>query len=829
MLLPFSIKKSAGVPVKAAVHRLIARGNAARDRSDWAEAIRAYREALQDRPDLAHIWVQLGHAAKEHGQHGDAERAYLRAAELKPADGDALVHLGHIAKLAGNLPEATRRYLRAVQADPNNSDAVSELHRLIARSTGHARESMVDLLRSNMADGPDEASSLDGALQRARRSLNEVLSNFGDAADLAPLRDAATFLAAIKRGKTGRQGGSDAGIALIFDASDLIAYFSSNRLPTGIQRVQIEAIAGALGAGNRLVRICCLINGRDDWLEVPLPHFRRLAQLSAKGGSRNDPDWLAALNKLHLALALAEPFEFPHGAYLINLGTSWSLQNYFLYLRHAKAKYGVRYIPFVHDFVPIMAPGHHVKDLTQDFISWAAGVFAHADHYLVNSEATKRDLLTVAATLGAKVDPEDVAVIPLDADFRKPEERRLGRQALSKWQLDGHPFVLMVGTIESRKGHIVALDAWLDLIQRHGARKVPKLVCVGRKGWLNDAVFQRLDRHDQLAKRVTLLSNLSDEELALLYRSCLFTIYPSLYEGWGLPITESLCYGKPVIASDNSSLPEAGGEFAVYVETGSSARLADAVEKLSFDAGYREGLAARVSAGFRPRTWQEVAHQIDTEVTRLAARGAGREAAFRAAPARLGAYYPITRNMATRIWPGIGSGEIFRAGLGWLWPDTWGCWTRPQGGELAIGLPERQGPLRVYMLLQGLPDHACSWRLQVKGRPSLAGVLGCGERKLVTFDYRAAADDGVLRMRLRGDRAGIIPMKTGGERDYLASVGLAGFFMHDADDAAARTALLEAMAFGTIDELSAYREPAAPDDTCSIEPDEWEDWDAWHR
>jgi glycosyltransferase involved in cell wall biosynthesis len=587
--------------------------------------------------------------------------------------------------------------------------------------------------------------------------------------------------------------------------------------------VQIEAITNALNAPDRLVRICCFIDGRDDWLEVPVAQFRHLTELSVRSGERNDPEWARALNTLHLTLMLATPFEFPEGAYLVNLGTSWWLHNYFLYVRAAQAKHNIKYIPFVHDFIPIMTPQHCVKGLTQDFISWAVGVFEHAACFLVNSEATKRDLLKVADILGQSVDPDDISVIALDADFRKPGTAVLEHRDLAKWALDDEPYVLFVSTIESRKGHTVAMDAWLELIQRHGARKTPRLVCVGKNGWLNDAVFQRLGQSDELAKRVTILSYLSDEDLSLLYRNCIFTIYPSLYEGWGLPITESLCYGKPVIAADNSSLPEAGGEFALYCETGSPLQLADAVEKTAFDKSFRTEWAQRITENFRPRTWSAIAQQIDDEIMRLAHERPENTSEATAPLVRLGGYHPITRNVATRIWPGIGSGEIFRMGLGWLWPDIWGCWTRPQGGELALGLPNGRTALRVYLLLKSVPNHETPWKLRIKGQPGLRGTLAIGEERWVSFDYPEADDGDVLRMKLRSEWSERITMNTGGtDKEYLAAVGLRGFFICEANDTASRTKFLEAASLGNVSDLDVYREII--DSTDGDEADEaWDD------
>ena len=800
-------KKSAGVAVTRPTHRHIMAGNAARSRRDWAASAAAYDAALKEAPGLAHIWVQFGHALKETGAAEKALRAYQRAVELRPADSDALLHLGHGFKMCGDMVNAARIYAQAVQADPTNLDAVTELHRIVAGSAGPARDVMVGLLKAVVLTQPE--AEPDTAAVRAAQALEAVLSQglaLGRPTAHDALQGALAALGELQSGSCAASPGPAAS-AVAFDISDLIGFFGHTRLPTGIQRMQIEVIANRIAASGGTIRICCYNDEREGWLDIPPAQFGSLAQLSLASGDRNAPEWIQALTRLHLHFALSEPLEFPPGSCIVTLGASWGHPNFFLSLRRHRSTSGLRYIPFVHDFVPIVMPQYHVRQLTEDFVAWVIGAFPHADAYLVNSEATKRDLLRVAGMLGTPVAPADVAVVPLDADFRKPGTAPRGPASPAPGGQAGlGPFVLMVATLEPRKGHLVALHAWQQLIRRRGRRSVPRLVCVGGKGWMNEAVHELLARDKVLAERVTLLSNLSDTALAELYQACQFTIYPSLYEGWGLPITESLCYGKPVIASDVSSLPEAGGAFAVYFKAGSADGLADAAERMSFDAAYREAAGARIANGFRPRTWRDVAVQIETEITRLAVRDRPTPASL---PAQLGAYYPVARTEHTRIWRGLGSGEIVRAGSGWLWPEAWGCWTRLGGGDLDLPLPPSRGPLQVALSLRNLPDCTTAWTVRASGVADLAGTLLPGERRWVRFQVDASPSSRTLRVRLAGDEARLVPVKSGSaRRDGMASVGLEGFHVHAVADDRAGTAFLEAVAFGELDELDAYREPS---------------------
>lgn len=747
----------------------VAHGDAARARKDWPTAAAAYRAAVEDQPGLAAIWVQLGHALKEQGALDGAYEAYGRAAALLRDDAETQVYMGHLAKHMGKPDASIGHLLRAHHIGGIALQESNELLWLMANRSG-GRSKLVRLLKREIEDLPPRKSEAP-FLTQLRAILTEDMGATEQRASARP--------------------------TLVFDISDLISYFANARLPTGIQRVQIETIEGALQRhGDHDIRLCCFIDGRDEWLELPLEQMRLISRLSTAGGDRSDPAWVAALARLKLFLSLTHAFEFPQGATLINLGTSWWLQNYFLFVRHAKATKGIRYIPFVHDMIPIMAPEHCVRGLTQDFISWVIGVFDHADHFLVNSDATMRDLITVAATLGHDIDPADVAVIPLDADFRKPEARLLGDDALDIWSLKPGRFVLFVSTIESRKGHLVAFDAWADLIARHGADVVPQLVCVGNRGWLNDKIYTRLAEDPVLGAKVTMLSKLSDEELALLYRSCAFTLYPSLYEGWGLPVTESLCYGKVPLTSDAASLPQAGGAFAVFAAAGSASALAEAAERLILDTDYRGELEARIAADFRPRTWSDLASQIGDELVRFSARDEGHPQTLVAPQALTGAWHALTRNEMTRIWRGLKTAEIFRSNLGWFPPEARGCRIHRDGGELQMGVAGPHGTLRMFFQLIG-DDHAhAQWVIKC-GDVTLDGDLAPNQERWIACEVPPADVDSQLTISFSG-----YPAEDGAIITYFVR----GFFLCEADDTQARLSFVEAVALNRLETLSAFRE-----------------------
>jgi glycosyltransferase involved in cell wall biosynthesis len=107
-----------------------------------------------------------------------------------------------------------------------------------------------------------------------------------------------------------------------------------------------------------------------------------------------------------------------------------------------------------------------------------------------------------------------------------------------------------VSTIEIRKNHRLLVRVWQRLIARHGIEAVPALIFAGQIGWMVDDLLADLAASGHLARKTEHKPGLSDEGLDEAYRSCLFAVFPSLCEGWGLPIAESLAHGKFCVASN---------------------------------------------------------------------------------------------------------------------------------------------------------------------------------------------------------------------------------------------------------------------------------------
>ncbi|MFC5343989.1 glycosyltransferase [Brevundimonas staleyi] len=791
------------------IARLSVEADTARDRRDWATAAEAYRKVLKAKPERADLWVQLGHAEKERGNHGGAGEAYNQSLRLDPTNADTLLQIGHLRKLQGAIDEAGAYYLQAAELDPSLRYALDELRSLslrgveidqnrlgeVVQAASKARRRPVSR-RKKEADAPVDVTNL----------LSTIAQIDGDQERLAQLENAIRAGAEAQDELRAMIESQKAEVHLVFDISDLVGYFKNARLPTGIQRVQIEVVSGLLREPDLRfdVSVCSFSSARDHWVEVPTDLFLRLSDLARSNGDMAEPEWLDALEELTVEIDLGEAFDFARGAYLINLGTSWWLQNYFLHVREAKERFGIHYIPFVHDMIPIMTPEHCTRPLTQDFISWAMGVFSHADYFFTNSEASKRDLISVAQTLGYTLDTDQVHVVRLDADFRKATIATPIPSTLKRYGLTEGGYVLFVSTIESRKNHLNAFKAWLQLLKDHPAKDVLPLVCVGNRGWLNDTVFAQLDGNPELRSKVKMVSKVADEDLANLYRACAFTIYPSSYEGWGLPVTESLSYGKAALLSDASSLPEAGGDFADFFPLGDQGAFMFSLERLMFDREYRRSREVRIETGFQPRPWADLGREISDQIGEWFGQHADRPMVHPRPD--LGHYHWMRRNEATSIAPGMVSPEVFRTGTGWSQPDAWGTWTKPGGGTLTFNLDQVEGPLRLYVGLLGLGTEDTDYIVSFNGVPARTGALGRGTTQWIPMtvppqDYAS----GSLHVGIWGSAKEDFSVTTGGVDTRVVSVGLIGFMICREDDYASRVAFTEALTFEDLPNLAEAR------------------------
>jgi glycosyltransferase involved in cell wall biosynthesis len=161
----------------------------------------------------------------------------------------------------------------------------------------------------------------------------------------------------------------------------------------------------------------------------------------------------------------------------------------------------------------------------------------------------------------------------------------------------------VLGTIEARKNHDMLLNVWSRLIDRLGSN-APRLLIIGQRGWEAENIFHRLDREEWLRGHVLELNRCSDGELTQHLASARALLFPSLAEGYGLPLVESLGLGVPVLASNLPVFREIAGTVPTYLDPLNGAAWEEAIlDYASSESRARAAQLERIKS-FRPYDWK---------------------------------------------------------------------------------------------------------------------------------------------------------------------------------------------------------------------------------
>jgi len=261
----------------------------------------------------------------------------------------------------------------------------------------------------------------------------------------------------------------------------------------------------------------------------------------------------------------------------------------------------------IQDIIPIVARGN-LNMLQEQYvhfrIRWSV---KKADHLIFTSESTLRDVEMVFGKV------KSYSVIPLGVD-----------DPISSDQIPGSPYpfpyFFSVGRRRKHKNIEGILRAFAQAMQGTEAR-----IVFGGKEDIHDADWRRLAQNLGIGDRVRFSGFLTREELAAHYHHALGLVFPSLYEGFGLPILEAMSYGCPVIASNLSSMPEVAGEAALLVDPHDHKAIAGAMVRMARENDLREKLIEKGHANLKRFSWETTARRTAEVYNRLLAGSFGKK------------------------------------------------------------------------------------------------------------------------------------------------------------------------------------------------------------
>ncbi len=259
---------------------------------------------------------------------------------------------------------------------------------------------------------------------------------------------------------------------------------------------------------------------------------------------------------------------------------------------------GIRGVLTVHDIVPVLYPRSMARYNALVHRLYFRKSLTRADAIITVSEQTKRDLVARLGVTEVRITVVPEAADPIFQPLPLPQvQNRLSAMGI------GDEYVLAVGTIEPRKNYPLLFRALARLPARF------KLVVAGKKGWRYRHILSEVHRLN-IEHRVSLLDYVTVENLVALYCGALYVVIPSVYEGFGLPVLEAMACGTPVLASNCSSLPEVGGDAAVYFDPTSVESLVQRMVELAENRVLRNHCREAGMRRARLFSWDKTAEKV---------------------------------------------------------------------------------------------------------------------------------------------------------------------------------------------------------------------------
>lgn len=262
----------------------------------------------------------------------------------------------------------------------------------------------------------------------------------------------------------------------------------------------------------------------------------------------------------------------------------------------------------VHDMIPRLFPYWYPSGFKEQFCATIAKLTRHAAIVFCNSENTRRDVERFLADEGIVPPPTLTLRLgdELDPGLTPGEQR-----SRAPLPVGGPPYALAVGAIHPRKNYELLFKTWKRLAR---SQDTLRLVIAG--GWPSQGreTARMFLEDDEVGPHVSILSDVGDGELEQLYRNAAFTLYPSLYEGWGLPVAESFALGKLCIASDRASIPEILDGYAEYLPPDDVDLWEARIRFYARSPAARTETEHWISSHYQPQGWDACAARIIDDI-----------------------------------------------------------------------------------------------------------------------------------------------------------------------------------------------------------------------
>lgn len=263
---------------------------------------------------------------------------------------------------------------------------------------------------------------------------------------------------------------------------------------------------------------------------------------------------------------------------------------------------GVKIYPICHDILPMLVP--QFSGNSASLAAFVAQIFPLAETVLTPSESTKRDLAEWMQKHTIHV--PDIQAFRLGEDFTLPKVTASDKEMTKRYAVKKDSYLISVGTIEPRKNHTLLYYTY-KLAASRGI-PLPKLLIIGRIGHDTSEIVKFIREDPTMTGWLEIYNNVSDQDLNWLYQNSMFTVMPSFYEGWGMPVIESIARGKSAICSNSSSLLEMPDDCVLRFDPASTDECLHSILKMMEPATlnrYRQAVKK-----YQPHLWDKSFEQV---------------------------------------------------------------------------------------------------------------------------------------------------------------------------------------------------------------------------
>lgn len=485
------------------------------------------------------------------------------------------------------------------------------------------------------------------------------------------------------------------------DISDFMYYAEAGNISvSGIQRVIANLVTYRNFSTHEIVPVMLERHARDI-CKIDVELFQKLVDALQSG--QHDSKYIQSLEQAARKTIL--PITLSANDIFVMAGAFWVYEDYD-FLKRLREN-GQKIALFVHDLIQIRNPEYVAPVATNRFEETFLDVLAEVTLLLTNSDFVRDDVKDYIRTKMKLDIPVESIKLPTELPQIAYTYKNVRPELIN---IAKNNYVLYVSTIEIRKNHILLLKVWEKLLREKNIA-VPPLVFVGKWGWEIKELENFIEICGGLGKWIFIFNNISDEELSYLYKNCLLTAYTSFAEGWGLPVGESLAYGKPCIASDTTSIPEVGGDCVEYIDPNNFEKTYEVFRSIFSNYENIKMLEENIRKNFEIRTWKTYCTEFYNSINKHLESKAyiSPDGNYIYSPGEI--YFYGYDDISEQSRKG---GELITARMtriyGWHRLENWGCWATAPKATLHLPTKLPQGKkISIFVRIQAAPSREKMW------------------------------------------------------------------------------------------------------------------------